>query len=63
MIFPVGFHQKADILSQSAICRAFDRAPLCEALRRSENSTSIRRRCYATMRTREEGEAWKIQEV
>ncbi|EFE06310.1 hypothetical protein CIT292_10433 [Citrobacter youngae ATCC 29220] len=63
MIFPVGFHQKADILSQSAMSRAFARAPVCEALRRSDNRASIRDRRYATMRTRKEGEAWKIQDV
>lgn len=57
MIFPVGLHQKADILSHSIIYRAFDRDPLCEAPRGMDNRASIRRWCYATMRMRKGGEA------
>lgn len=57
MIFPVGLHQKADILSHSIIYRAFDRDPLCEAPRGMDNRASIRRWRYATMRMRKGGEA------
>jgi hypothetical protein len=59
MIFPVGFHQKADILSQSAMSRAFAGASLCEASRRSENRASLRGWRYATIWALTEGKAWK----